>query len=194
MTNTYIEEYRKIFNGEKFLRNGKETTHNEYKAFDGGGIRTLVDKILHELKSRKSVTILDYGCGLATHWHSQVWINNTKSILNVLGEKVQGFYRYDPAYDIYSKKPTNKFDFVVCSDVLEHVPDDYLEEFFFDINNFVKSDGIIFYSISTKPSRNSFIDGTNMHINIKSIEDWFGVLKSYSKSKVCVVFNGVYEY
>jgi 2-polyprenyl-3-methyl-5-hydroxy-6-metoxy-1,4-benzoquinol methylase len=194
MTNPYIDKYREIFEGGAFIRNGAETNHDEYKAFDGGGTRTLADKLLEEVNNRKSVTILDYGCGLGTHWHKQVWVNNTKSIMNVLGEKVQGFYRYDPAYELYSKPPLCTFDLVICSDVLEHVPDEYLEEFFFNINNYVKKDGMIFYSISTKLSKNSFDDGTNMHVNIKSVDEWFEILKKYSKTKICVVFNGKYKF
>lgn len=194
MTNPYIEKYREIFQGGKFIRNGTEITHEEYKAFDGGGTRTLADKLLEAAETRKSITVLDYGCGLATQWHKQIWVNGTKSLTNLLGEKLQGFYRYDPAVDMYNKPPTTTFDFVICSDVLEHVPDEYLEEFFFNINNYVKKDGIIFYSISTKLSNNSFIDGTNMHINIKSIESWMEILKRFSRSKICVVFNGKYKY
>lgn len=194
MTNPYIEKYRKIFNGEKFIRHDNEITHDEYKAFDGGGTRTLADKLLEELESRKAVTVLDYGCGLATHWHKQIWVNGTKSLVNLMGDKLQGFYRYDPAYDLYSKQPTSTFDFIICADVLEHIPEEYLEEFFFNINNYTKKDSIIFYSISTTPSNNKFIDGENMHVNLKSVDDWFQVLKKYSKTKICAVFNGKYKY
>lgn len=190
----YIEQYRKIFEGAAFIRKGVETTHSEYPAFDGGGSRSLIDKILLEADRRKSFTILDWGCGTAVQWHTQCLAGKTKSLMNILGEKVQGFFRYDPAYDVYSKKPACTYDFVVCSDVLEHIPEDELEEFFFEINSYVRKNGVIFYSISTTPSNNAFEDGTNMHVNLKSPEEWVAILKKYSKCKICVVFNGKYNY
>ena len=194
MSTNYIKEYAQIFNGGKFVRNGKEITHEEYSAFDGGGVRALIDSMLKELANRTAVTVLDWGCGTAIHWHKQTLLKSSKSIMNVLGEKVQGFYRYDPACEPYTKKPACTFDFVVCSDVLEHIPDEELEEFFFSIGSYVKKDGVIFYSISTLPSNNSFLDGENMHVNIKSPEQWFAILKKHSTGKICVVFNGKHNY
>lgn len=190
----YLEQYRQIFDGEKFLRKGKEITHKEFPAFDGGGARALIDKVLEEMKNRESVSILDWGCGTAVHWHTQCLLNKSKSMMNVLGEKVQCFYRYDPAYKLYSKKPSSKYDLVMCSDVLEHIPDNELESFFFEINSYVNYDGMIFYSISTTPSNNSFVDGTNMHVNLKSPSEWNEILRKYRKTKVCVVFNGRHNY
>lgn len=191
---SYIEQYRKIFNGGKFLRNNKQIDLRTYAAFDGGGIRTIIDNIIKELETRKSVTILDWGCGTAIHWHHQTLLNGTQSIMNVLGEKIQGFYRYDPAVELYCKKPTCKYDFIVCSDVLEHIPDSELEDFFIDIMTFLNPNGIIFYSISTQPSKNSFVTGENMHINIKTPKQWFDILKIYSKCNTSVSFNGKYTY
>lgn len=194
MQNEYIEKYKIIFEGGQFLRDNKQTSHIYYPAFDGGGGRVLIDYILLELESRVSVTILDWGCGTAVQWHKQCLCDNTKSLMNVLGEKVQGFYRYDPANNIYSQKPACSFDFVLCSDVLEHIPDNYLEEFFFEINSYVKKDGIIFYSISTVPSRNKFNDGVNMHVNLKDPAEWYTILRKYSVCKTCVTFNGKSKY
>jgi SAM-dependent methyltransferase len=164
----YLNEYKKIFDGGKFLRNGREITLKEYPAFDGGGVRSLIPKILQELEKRKSVTVLDYGCGTAIHWHLQTLVKNTKSLPNVLGDKVQGYYRYDPAYELYSKKPETKFDFILCSDVLEHIPNDQLDNFFEEIHTYAKPDSVIFYSISTVNSSNLFLNGENMHITINN--------------------------
>jgi 2-polyprenyl-3-methyl-5-hydroxy-6-metoxy-1,4-benzoquinol methylase len=191
---SYINEYKKIFQGQKFIRNDQETDLSQHRVFDGGGFRVLIDHMLKELESRPSVSVLDYGCGEGLHWHQQTLLKNTKSLPNLLGKKLQNFYRYDPAYEIYGQKPQTKFDFVICSDVLEHIVDSDLPEFFSDINQFVKRDGIIFYSISTTLSKNKFLDGTNMHVNIKAPEHWFEILKSNAKSKFCVVFNGKHNY
>lgn len=192
--NTYIDKYKQIFEGGKFIRKGKSVSLQEYAAFDGGGIRSLIDTILELVADKKSVTILDFGCGTAIHWHKHTLVNRTMSLMSVLGEKVQGFYRYDPAVDIYSKKPTTQFDLVVCSDVLEHIPDTEMESFIAEASSYVAPGGTLMFSVSTTPSNNSFLSGENMHINIKSPDDWILVLKKYSTTKVSVLFNGKYTY
>lgn len=191
---SYIDKYKEIFDGGKFLRKGKPISLTEYPAFDGGGIRSLVDLILQFTADKKSVTILDFGCGTAVHWHKHTLVNKTKSLMTVLGEKVQGFYRYDPAVDIYSKKPTTKFDLVVCSDVLEHIPDSELQSFIQEASLYVADEGMLMFSVSTTPSKNSFLSGENMHINIKSPDEWVALLKKYSTTKINVLFNGKYKY
>ena len=190
----YVDEYRKIFEGGEFLRRGEEITLDDYAAFDGGGARALIDSMLKELETRESATILDWGCGTSIQWHTQCLSKHSKSLMNILGPKVQGFYRYDPALKMYSAKPTCKYDLIICSDVLEHIADEKLDEFFFEINSYVKKGGVMFYAISTKPSGNSFSDGTNMHINIKSPEEWFSILRKNSTEKTTVVFNGKHNY
>jgi SAM-dependent methyltransferase len=191
---SYIQEYKSIFEGGKFIRKGQEITLKDYAAFDGGGIRSLIDTILTIIADKKSVTILDFGCGTAIHWHKHTLVNKTKSLMTVLGEKVQGFYRYDPAVDIYSKKPTTKFDLVVCSDVLEHIPDSELQNFIDEASSYVDTGGTLMFSVSTSPSNNSFLSGENMHINIKSPDEWVQLLKKYSTTKISVLFNGKYSY
>lgn len=191
---SYIQEYKSIFEGGKFIRKGQEITLKDYAAFDGGGIRSLIDTILTIIADKKSVTILDFGCGTAIHWHKHTLVNKTKSLMTVLGEKVQGFYRYDPAVDIYSKKPTTKFDLVVCSDVLEHIPDSELQSFIDEASSYVDTGGTLMFSVSTSPSNNSFLSGENMHINIKSPDEWVQLLKKYSTTKISVLFNGKYSY
>jgi SAM-dependent methyltransferase len=191
---SYIQEYKSIFEGGKFIRKGQEITLKDYAAFDGGGIRSLIDTILAIIADKKSVTILDFGCGTAIHWHKHTLVNKTKSLMTVLGEKVQGFYRYDPAVDIYSKKPTTKFDLVVCSDVLEHIPDSELQSFIDEASSYVDTGGTLMFSVSTSPSNNSFLSGENMHINIKSPDEWVQLLKKYSTTKISVLFNGKYSY
>lgn len=193
----YIQEYKQIFEGKEFLRNGKPITLEKYPAFDGGGVRTLIPKILEELDTRSGgVSVLDWGCGTAIHWHKQTLVEKTKSLMNVLGEKVQTFYRYDPAVALYSKKPLTKFDIVLCSDVLEHIPDTNLPEFFSELYQYVEIKGTVFYSVSTKTSNNSFLTGENMHINIKNASEWIETIKRHGKPgiKVVAVFNGTYYY
>jgi hypothetical protein len=189
----HLKEYAKIFEGGPFIRKGEVTEYKKCKVFDGGGVRSLLSSVFKELLTRESVTILDYGCGQAIHWHKQVLDNRTKTFVDLLGDKLQGFYRYDPAFKAYSRKPLGKFDFILCSDVLEHIPEEDIPNFVRELNSYSPSDGVIFYSISTKPSNNCFADGTNMHITQKPPAWWFKIVKDNSTSKSYFAFDGILE-
>lgn len=187
MTN-YLDRYIEIFNGEPFLRDDKIVTRNEYKAFDGGAVRKLIVPIFTELEKRKSVTILDYGCGTAIHWHKRT-IEKQYTLPEKIGMKLQGFYRYDPAVEEFNTKPQGKFDFVFCTDVLEHIPESDLSSILSDLNEFCKKDGVVFITTSTKLSKNFFADGTNMHITLKTPDEWKELIEKYIDKKKILMFD-----
>lgn len=176
-----IQRYADIFNNKPYIRNNNVLTDKEYSPFDGAGIRVVLDIIYDEINKRKSVKILDYGCGHAIHWHDEKIIHNEvkKSLTSIIGDKLQCFYRYDPAHPLYSKLPLEKFDIVVCTDVMEHVLDSDLPTLLNNIKNSLEPNGVVIFSICTIPSRNRFIDGINMHVNIKSKEEWIDIIKQY---------------
>jgi 2-polyprenyl-3-methyl-5-hydroxy-6-metoxy-1,4-benzoquinol methylase len=183
----YIDEYSNIFDGGEFLRNGKVITIDDIKVFDGGSIKSLIGKILEDIKNRDSVTILDYGSGHGLHWHERKI--NSKSLTEHIGLKLQSFYKYDPAVVEYKKKPIGVFDMVICTDVLEHVPIDDVPSVLDDLNKYCHTNGNIYLSIATHPSHNSFKDGTNMHITIMPSSKWEELIKRYINKKIVVEFN-----
>lgn len=183
----YLEEYTKIFEGGGFFRNGVPVTVKEIRPFDGGGFQCVMQTFLEELAHRESVTVLDYGCGDATHWHRRVLAK--QSLPEIMGLKLSGFYRYDPCYSRFSKKPEGKFDFIICSDVLEHIPEEEVPAFLRGINSYAKADSVIFYSISTQLSHNVFADGTNMHITLKSPEWWLQTIEDNAVCKNLSIFD-----
>jgi hypothetical protein len=102
---------------------------------DGGKIygrssEDLLDKIAPIIFELNPSSILDYGCGrsaLVNHF----WNEGKRKL-----------YKYDPAIHEYRFLPKEDVELVICTDVLEHIPEDYLPVLISDIMKF--SDKVIF--------------------------------------------------
>lgn len=66
--------------------------------------------IIDIIKDRNFTDVLDYGCGKSE------LLDNVKKKINI------EIYKYDPAIKEYSELPSNPVDFVICTDVLQHIP------------------------------------------------------------------------
>ena len=77
---------------------------------------------------------------------------------------------YDPAVQIYNKKPSIEFDLVTSFDVLEHVEIDYLDNVLDDLKSLIVKLGIL--CISTRPAKKFLSDGRNAHIIQAPISWW----------------------
>lgn len=77
------------------------------------------DDIINIIKDKKFNTILDYGCGKSK------LLDCIKNKMNVKT------YKYDPAIKEYCKLPNNSIDFIICTDVLQHIP-------IYDLNRVLK--------------------------------------------------------
>ncbi len=93
-----------------------ELLHAEASEYGMSSIK-YVPEISLVINYLKPKTVLDYGCG--------------KSFLvNKLSEihKDVTFYRYDPAITEISTLTLDKYDLIINTDVLEHVPEEYFDE------------------------------------------------------------------
>jgi predicted TPR repeat methyltransferase len=102
-------------------------------------------------------TILDYGCGkgfLARALRSEIALPVAE---------------YDPAIPGKDKPPAPA-DLVVCTDVLEHIEPEFLEENLKDLARCLKKVG--YFVIHTKPAHKVLADGRNAHL-IQEGEGWW---------------------
>jgi 2-polyprenyl-3-methyl-5-hydroxy-6-metoxy-1,4-benzoquinol methylase len=179
----YLQYYKDIFNGKPFLRNGEEITINQKVVFDGGGIMMIYDELDYEIDRRGAANILDFGCGTSVHWHMDVPIRGkrTQSATEYFGKKLRGFYRYDPAHPEYHIKPTGKFDIIMCTEVLEHIPMEEMHDILTEMASYLVEDGIVILTIPKGLSSNSFPDGQNTHTTLMSTKEWHDLLDQYFK-------------
>lgn len=121
----------------------------------------LIVKNICEMGGFKS--LLDYGCGKRA----------LERALTPHGIKVTN---YDPAFPEIASPP-EPHDFVVCTDVLEHVEPECIDDVVKDLHRVMRKCG--FFVIATRPSLKSFADGSNPHRIIEGKGWWLQKLEPY---------------
>lgn len=122
--------------------------------------------ILVYLKAR---TAIDYGCGKG-----------------VLAEQVSRIphlecAKYDPAIPEHDLKPEAKFDCLVNTDVLEHIPEGELDATLRDFPE-ISNQAIVIPHL--RKAKQILPNGENAHCTLKSPEQWREVLGKYYKNVV----------
>ncbi len=137
-------------------------THEKHPDFFAGF--SIVDHI-HDIgqliKYSNITTAIDYGCGKARA-HKQY---NLRQLW-----KLHELVLYDPGVAEYINKPGNPRDLVICTDVMEHVPEHLVDEVLADIRSLAKK--AIFFNIATTPASKKLVDGSNAHATVKPAHWW----------------------
>lgn len=104
--------------------------------------------------------ILDYGCGKQT-------LANALPQYNVKC--------YDPVIPYLAECPDSA-EFVVCSDVMEHIEEDKVDA----VLDHIKAIGpkLVFFHVATVPAQKIMADGRNAHICLHESDWWLDKLRS----------------
>lgn len=151
---------------------------------DGGQSFFGLSILQHEKTIRKLVrktgakTILDYGCGRGDAWGAGGNLHRD------IGVKRKDVTLYDPAFKGNSRvlPEGRKFDGVLCSDVLEHVPREDVDALIDRLFRHAKL--FVWASVCCRPAKKCFPDGTNLHVTIEPYEWW---LKKFHGMNACRV-------
>jgi len=127
--------------------------HLNDKKWTGTTVRQYIPTINKLRKDYNLQTMLDYGCGKAQH-HDLTW-KATK---------------YDPAIPEFNVKPIGTFDLVISTDVLEHIPEENIDNIIADI--FSYQGKWVFVSVCCRKAREILPNGMNAHATVKP-EDWW---------------------
>jgi len=104
-------------------------------------------------------SVLDYGCGEGS----------LKKSLRPLLPMVVRIDEYDPAIAGKDSKPEFA-DLVVCTDVLEHIEPDCLENVLAHLKVLARK--AVFVVVATRPSNKTMADGRNAHLIIEPDAWW----------------------
>jgi hypothetical protein len=115
---------------------------------------------LLDLKPR---IVLEYGCGQS----------RLNEILD-LGKTL--WIRYDPAIPELSQIEIAQADFVVNTDVLEHIPELDIPDVLRHIRSFSPN---VFFNIATRPAREILPNGENAHCTIWPAKKWVCEIQKY---------------
>ena len=81
---------------------------------------------------------------------------------------------YDPAYPPLSRLPSKRFDGVICTDVLEHCPEDDIPWVVHEIFGFARK--FVFANVACHPAEKCLPNGENAHCTIKPTAWWKALL------------------
>jgi hypothetical protein len=144
------------------------------ETFDGQSLRHHVVMIAQIVANFAIHTVLDYGSGKALgyeHWQGKRDGKPVAGLKAIWG--VDQITLYDPAYAPHSVLPAGKFDLVICTDVLEHCPEEdipWIVAEFFGL-----SERFVFCTVATYPAKKQLPNGENVHITLKSPAWWQAV-------------------
>lgn len=132
--------------------------------FHGLSIVQHRDQIKRLIEKHGASTLLDFGCGRGDAY----WIPHYL-------HRYWGVPRpelYDPSFDSHDKLPMtgHQFDGVLCSDVLEHIPAEDVDEFIAGLFGYAKK--FVWASVCCRAAKKTFPDGTNLHVTIQPLGWW----------------------
>ncbi len=139
--------------------------HARPKGYGGDGARH-AGAIVKLAEAAGALSLLDYGAG-------------QRRLSEALREHHKGAFHtitdYDPAIPKISMRP-EAHDLVACTDVLEHVEPEYLDNVLADLIALAKRG--LYLEIATRPANKTLPDGRNAHLIIETPEWWIDKLST----------------
>lgn len=120
--------------------------------------------ILPHIRRLRPKSVIDYGCGKSP----------LIDLLDTAG--LQHRKRYDPAIEEYSTLDKGPHDLLINIDVLEHVPEDTLDDVLSEMASICRDALII---VDTKPAKLILADGRNAHVTLHPQAWWKNKLEAH---------------
>jgi len=127
------------------------------------GLTTLkyMEQINSLIRLTRSKTLLDYGCGKGEQYKQPHFLQN------YWGVAVE---KYDPGVPKLSAPPKGGFDGVICCDVMEHIPEEAVQD---TLQKILSHAGkFAFFAIATELANKSLPEGLNCHLTVKPKGWW----------------------
>jgi hypothetical protein len=148
---------------------------HEEGMFKGGSLKAeYIGSIKMLVKATKSTTVIDFGCGKAAAYKKDPPINDQ------FGIKSSNMYFYDIGVPEYEILPDGPFDGVICTDVLEHIPEELIDDALEKI--FTRAQKFVFLIIHCGKAVKSLPNGENAHVTIRHPDWWNEKLSPYYDS------------
>lgn len=170
--NELIAQYRQMhIEGERFLGIPPDQT------FPGKSLIPQADRIKRLIEATRSEAILDYGSGKGMQYGISPFVvagvGQWPSIVEYWD--ISEVTCYDPCFEAFNHLPEGRFDGVICTDVLEHCPEEDIEWVIDEI--FSYADKFVFANVACYPAAKRLPSGENAHCTIRPVEWWARLLK-----------------
>lgn len=162
--------------------------HQEYermgheKVFTGRSILNHKDHIKRIFNAYDVQSVLDYGCGQAT-----CWTKGQENLCDYFGIPKMNIYLYDKYVTQYNKLTHKQVDATVCIDVVEHIPEKYLDNVFKEI--FERTTKVFIMTFCNRPAKKKFRDGTNLHVTMRDGDYWLKKVQSLNDKLTFYIFE-----
>jgi hypothetical protein len=180
-----IEQYQLMhLHGETHLGIPPEQT------FPGASLPKEAPHIKRLIKQTEARTILDYGCGKGQQYlpwriadaEEGIEYPDIKSYWGV------GDIRcYDPGYSPFTELPTGTFDGVICTDVLEHCPEEDMPWILGELFGFASK--FVYANVACFPAKKRLPSGGNAHCTIKPARWWEEQIERAARAKPHLVYE-----
>ena len=187
----YSDYYYQVIEKYKiFHKNGIKNLPGD-STFLGYSLTKWIIKIKEIIKINNANSLLDFGCGKGFLYNNKFKIgdNEFKNLSDFWD--IENIFLYDPGVDKFSTYPNKRFDGIICTDVIEHIPEKDIMNFIDELFKF--SNKFIFFVIATIPASKYFDDGKNIHLCLKTQNDWNEIFldlkKKYPNINQYVYFN-----
>lgn len=155
------------------------------QTFAGGRLGRLADLVKKLVTMFGAQTVLDYGAGKGLQYREAFISDDGQSFPDVGAYwGVESVTCYDPGYQPFSRLPEGRFDGVVCTDVLEHCPEEDLRWILHEM--FAYATRFVFGNIASYPAKKMLPNGENAHCTQQSHEWWESLIR-----EVAVDYPGV---
>lgn len=147
------------------------------QTFPGQSLPPQAPHIKRLIKATGARTLLDYGCGKGR----QYWPHRIRDEQEgVEYPDIKSFWGisdvrcYDPGYAPFTELPTGTYDGVICTDVLEHCPEEDVQWIVGEL--FQYAEKFLYANVACFPARKRLPSGGNAHCTVKPVRWWEEVI------------------
>lgn len=189
------------------LVNLYNTLHNEgeislglpaEQTFPGKSLIPHVYRIKKLIDKYNVKTLLDYGSGKGIQYLADALTSNGEMLdentyKNPDNISLQQFWKldeikcYDPAYEPFMSLPEHPSDMVVCTDVLEHCPEQDIDWILDEMFGFAGK--CLYANVACYPAKKTLPNGENAHCTIQPVEWWHNKIIEVSDKHPDVMFQ-----
>jgi hypothetical protein len=160
------------------------------RTFPGESLPRQAPYIKRLIKLTGATTLLDYGCGKGQQYLPRRTSDPDEGIeypdiQSYWG--VKAIQRYDPAYQPFTQLPAGRFEGVICTDVLEHCPEEDIPWIVGELFGYATR--FVFANVACFPAKKQLPSGGNAHCTIKAGRWWEEQFERAGRSRPGLVYE-----
>lgn len=166
--------YRDLLALYREMHRSGDAAHGRAAAatFDGRSLAPHTATVLDLIGRHGAKTLLDYGAGKGVMYRMRdLRAPDGRTVPDLRTYwGLDEVTLYDPGYEPHSRYPSGRFDAVICTDVLEHVPAEDLPWVADELMGFAGQ--FVFVTIAGYPAAKDLPNGENAHCTVRPAAWW----------------------